>query len=114
MDSPDSQASTGRLRVGPLRPGLREDARPLPRRWRWSLLCPWAVVRRVLHLPLSCVPSDDVRHLHHVAPSGNCSGDAGLLVSPPRAHPPLPPSLGSSRRLPVSVHQTRDTKKGHS
>ena len=34
--------------VTPLRHGLREDARPLP--WRWGLLCPWAVVRRVLHL----------------------------------------------------------------
>ena len=45
--------------------------------------------------------------------SGNCSGDAGLLVTPPRAHPPLLPTLGSSRTvLPASFHQTGDTKKG--
>ena len=39
--------------VAPLRPGLRKDARPLPR--RRSLLCPWAVVHLVdLLLPDDC------------------------------------------------------------
>ena len=44
--------------------------------------------------------------------SGNCSGDAHLLVSPPRAHPPLLTTLTSSRAvLPARVHFTGDATK---
>ena len=38
--------------------------------------------------------------LRRVECSGNCSGDADLLVSPPRAHPPLPPPHGHQSRVP--------------
>ena len=98
--------------VTSLRPGLREDARPRPR--RWSLLCLWAVVRRVLHLlpgpgggllsPWGAV----LLHLHllfrtSTVVESRCQGHAdGLLLVPKhRAQPPLTSSLSSADGLPA-------------
>ena len=40
---------------------------------------------------------------------------SAVATAAARAHPPLPPTLGSSRTvLPARVHQTGDTKKRHS
>ena len=64
--------------VQQLRLGILQDSRPRP---------PVATVfssRRT-----TCDNSTTLRRV--VECSGNCSGDADLLVSPPRAHPPLPP-----------------------
>ena len=84
------------------RPGILQDSRPQPR--RWSSLCPWAVLRLVLHLLLLLLTPR-----HHSRTSavvtGRCEGsrDAQLLVSPPRA-------LAS---LPASSHMSFETSAYH-
>ena len=68
--------------------------RPRPR--RWSVLCPWAVVRLLLHLLLLLLTPR-----HHSRTSavvtGRCEGscDAQLLMSPPRALASLPAPAGT-------------------
>ena len=108
--------------VTPLRPRLREDARPLPQ--RWSLLCPWAVLRRVLHLlpgPGGSLLCSWGTVLLRAVVRRSCHGrsDRLLLVSPPRAQSSLSTSLSSSRGLPagpssqkVTQHQKKEATQG--
>ena len=79
-----SRSSVRQDCVQQLRLGILQDSRPRPR--VATVFCS----RRT-----TCDTSTTLRRV--VECSGNCSGDADLLVSPPRAHPPLPPPHGGSR-----------------
>ena len=91
-----SQYGLAEGRVGVPRRAPQAAVAPLPR--RWSLLCPWAGVRRVLHLlpdgtdwllsPWSCV----------VSCFSQCHRDGHPLVSLPLTEPSHPPPPRGGRR----------------
>ena len=96
--------------VAPLRPGLRKDARPPPR--RWCVLFPLSVVRGVHHLlrgtgacrlaPWGGVRSGPKRMVPHCS-QYHCDGL--LLVPPLSMQPPLsPPHRGSAGAINMQRH----------
>ena len=77
------------------RPGVQRDSPPRP--WRWSRLCPLAVVLLDLHLLLlPLAPRHHSRSGAVVTGRGEGSSDAQRFESPPRALASLTPPPGGS------------------
>ena len=117
--SPDAPASTGRLRVEtgpPLRPGLREDARPRPPEVVSSVPVGCRAARSPPP-PLSSPSSVPAGRRTSQAPQHSCNAGprrapsrrSAARVGATRAQPSLPPPRGGLRA--INLHGS--TARGH-